>query len=366
METVVCATCGGDRTNVLFCKWGFNIVQCQNCGLCYVNPRTFNVESDAYFSGPYLASIEEGGSVKPAIEQTYSNVLTHLNTYLRPGRLLDVGCGMGHFMVQARRGGWNCQGVECSQFAASYARKRWDLRIHPVCDLSEARLPDNHFDACVLMGVAEHLPHPRNTLTQVFHLLKPGGMLHITAPNFSSFRALLEREDWSAIIPTGRLYYFTAESLGRILRAAGFERLVNLTPPSSLEAELEAIRRAGRAPLPEDLVNAVRQKCSAEDARRYIDTRGEGLVMCAIKPRSPYSPIQASLRFSDTMIPLEGKLVSSPGQSADDQRVYLIYEGRKHWVTSVDWLQRHSMTLDQTVQVNGEMLQSILSGAPLV
>src|ERR1700691_5904318 len=106
METVVCATCRGDRTNVLFCKWGFNIVQCQNCGLCYVNPRIFNVESDAYFNGPYLASVEEDGSLKPGIAQIYSNVLNHLNTYLRPGRLLDVGCGMGHFMVQARRGGW--------------------------------------------------------------------------------------------------------------------------------------------------------------------------------------------------------------------------------------------------------------------
>jgi hypothetical protein len=191
-------------------------------------------------------------------------------------------------------------------------------------------------------------------------------MLYITASNFSSFRALLEWEDWSAIIPTGRLYYFTADSLGRILRAAGFERIINLTPPASLETELEAIRRAGRAPLPDDLVNAVRQKCATEDARRYVDTRGEGLVMCAIKPRSLYSPLKASLRFTEPMIPLEGKLVSSAGQSADDQKVYLIYEGRKHWVTSVDWLQRHSMSLNQTVQVDGELLQSIWSGIPLV
>jgi SAM-dependent methyltransferase len=364
METVACAACGGKRTHVLFCKWGFNIVQCQNCGLCYVNPRSFNVESDDYFRGAYLASVEEGGSLKPAIAQIYSNVLDHLNAYLRPGRLLDVGCAMGHFMVQARQVGWNCQGVECSQYAANFARKRWDLHIWPVCDLREARLPDSHFDACVLIEAAEHLPHPRITLTQVFHFLKPGGMLYITTPNFASFRALLEREDWSAIIPTGRLSYFTEDSLGRILRAAGFERIVNLTSPGSLESDLETNRRAGRA-LSEDVVNAVRRKCAAEDAGRYVNTRGEGLVMCAIKPRSPYTPIQASLRFSGTMTPLEGKLVSSPGQSADAQKVYLIYEGRKHWVTSVDWLQRHSMTLDQTIQVNGEMLDTILSGVPL-
>ena len=143
---------------------------------------------------------------------------------------------MGHFMVQAQRGGWSCLGVECSQYAADYAKKRWDLRIRPVCKLSEARFPDNHFDACVLLEVAGHLPHPRNTFAQIFHLLKSGGMLYITAPNLSSFRALLEREDWSAIIPTGNLYYFTAESLGRMLRASGFECIINLTLPASHRA----------------------------------------------------------------------------------------------------------------------------------
>ena len=74
--------------------------------------------------------------------------------------------------------------------------------------------------------------------------------------------------------------------------------------------------------------------------------------MCAIKPRSLYSPLQASLRFPEALIPLEGKLVSSAGQERRCiVKVYLIYEGRKHWVTSVDWLRRHSMSLDQTVQV---------------
>lgn len=366
METVNCAECGGNRSTVLFSKWGFNIVQCQNCGLTYVNPRVVSIEADDYFRGPYLSSIENGdGTLKAEIEYIYSGIVRHLNSYLNPGRLLDVGCALGHFMAHASRHGWNCQGIECSQYAANYGRQRWDLRIRSLCDLRDARLPDNHFDACVMIEVLEHLPQPRITLAEVYRLLKPGGMLYVTVPNFGSFRSILERENWSAVIPTGHLYYFTGDSLTKMLRAVGFERLVNLTSPAVFDAQLEASRAAERLALKGDLIDSVRAQCATEDARKLLNARDEGLVMCAIKPRMRYSAIEATLRFPQFVPLQEGQLVSAPGETPEQQKVYLIHEGSKHWVTSVDWLVKHRMNLEQTVQVDSELLESILTGVPL-
>src|SRR3954454_17595495 len=213
MQSICCAICGEDKGDVLFYKWGYSIVKCRRCNLSYVNPRSFKQEADDYFRGPYLATIEENGSLKSGIHSLYSEIITNLHTSLAPGRLLDVGCAMGHFMAFAREYGWTVQGVECSPYAADYGLNRWGLPIHAHCDLRAAGLSHDYFDACVLIEVAEHLPDPRVTFTEVLRLLKPGGVLYITTPNFTSFRALFQRDNWQAVIPTGHLYYFTADSL---------------------------------------------------------------------------------------------------------------------------------------------------------
>src|SRR5262249_34587072 len=151
---------------------------------------------------------------------------------------------MGHFMAFAREQGWNVYGVECSRHAADYGYKRWGLGIQPVCDLREARLPDNHFDACVLIDVAAHLPYPRVALPEVFRLLKPGGMVYVTTRNFGSFRSLLLREEWPAVIPSAHLYYFADISLRKLLACIGFTEVLNLTPPADLDSELRLVQTA--------------------------------------------------------------------------------------------------------------------------
>src|SRR6202035_501111 len=114
MESINCAICDQDQTDVLFASRGFNIVKCRRCGLSYVNPRCFNPETDEYFEGPYLSVVQDGDALRADIESLYSEILRNLTTYLRPGRLLDVGCAMGHFMALARKAGWKVHGVECS------------------------------------------------------------------------------------------------------------------------------------------------------------------------------------------------------------------------------------------------------------
>ena len=100
-----------------------------------MNPRSFAMEHDDYFRGPYLSTIEENGRLRPGIEYLYGEITRNLSTYLQPGRLLDVGCAMGHFMVYARERGWDVRGVECSTYAARYGREKYGLQIDPVCDL---------------------------------------------------------------------------------------------------------------------------------------------------------------------------------------------------------------------------------------
>ncbi len=98
--------------------------------------------------------------------------LIFLNS-LKPGRILDVGCGLG-YLLSGLREGWEKYGIEVSRFAAQHAQA-WG-RIF-VGELHEAQFPDEHFDVVVMHHVIEHMEDPISTILEVRRILKPGGIL---------------------------------------------------------------------------------------------------------------------------------------------------------------------------------------------
>ena len=64
--------------------------------------------------------------------------------------------------------------------------ERWDTsRIDLVCDITAIPATDASFDAILCSEVLEHVPEPTHALDEFTRLLKPGGVLILTAP-FSS------------------------------------------------------------------------------------------------------------------------------------------------------------------------------------
>lgn len=62
----------------------------------------------------------------------------------------------------------------------------WDTsRIELVCDITAIPATDASFDAILCSEVLEHVPEPTHALDEFTRLLKPGGILILTAP-FSS------------------------------------------------------------------------------------------------------------------------------------------------------------------------------------
>ena len=358
-ERVACNICGSDQTRLVFQKWSFGIVQCVECGLVYVNPRAFRIEADDYFEGPYLSTIEKDGQLDAGIGTLYGEIVYNLNNRVALGKLLDVGCAMGHFLEFSRRYGWEVEGVECSPYAARYAAERFQVKVHPVCVLKDAHLPHNYYNSCVLVEVIEHLPDPRETMTEVWRLLEPGGLVYITTPNFACYRSLLLREDWHAVIPVGHLYYFDSDSLAKLLSSIGFAEVENLTGPGDYEADLRFAQTAGLLK-PSSCVTGLSLSPAG---------RAEGLIMCARKPwdsanQQAVSSEKVTRQAFKTSF--EGCLVRRPGETPEDHKVYFVENGRKRWVTTADWIVAKGMKWPSDVQlITAAELDAILPGPPL-
>lgn len=117
----------------------------------------------------------------------------------RGGRLLEVGCGHGLLLDEARAAGFEPLGLELSARAAAYARERLDL------DVREQTLASvggrDRFDAIVLADVLEHLDDPIAALDRCVDLLAPGGSLCVVTPDPASRTARVAGARWWGYLP---------------------------------------------------------------------------------------------------------------------------------------------------------------------
>ena len=98
--------------------------------------------------------------------------------------------------------------------------------------LASARLTVDSFDAVVMSHSLEHVSEPRADLARVRRLLRPGGLLLISVPNFASWQREMFGSEWFALDLPRHRTHFTPRSLAHALRGEGFE-LVSVRTTSS-------------------------------------------------------------------------------------------------------------------------------------
>lgn len=143
-----------------------------------------------------------------------------LSEDLKPGKILDVGCGDGGFLGLAKNAGWTGVGVDYDERVIARAAER-GVEAHSddlVAFLKKRRPAD--FDAAVLFDVLEHTPEPAELLDAVTPLLKKGGHLALTLPNAA--RPLpFKREEHD--YPPHHFTRWTPEAMRGFLERRGYE-----------------------------------------------------------------------------------------------------------------------------------------------
>lgn len=136
-----------------------------------------------------------------------------------PGRLLDVGCGNGVFLLRARAAGWEVMGLEPDPIAAAAVRQS-GLDVHAgtldtFCETAS-------FDVITASHVIEHVHNPQVFLSQIFELLRANGTIWLATPNAQSLGHHRFGRSWRGLEPPRHLTIFSAKALGAKLAEAGF------------------------------------------------------------------------------------------------------------------------------------------------
>lgn len=228
---VNCNMCGSVSAKPMFRAKGFDLVQCARCDLAYVaNPPDAEGLRKLYSAGEsdYHSELHDPDSV--ASRRMAAIAARHLKftrRFARKGRLVDVGCSSGEFLVLAHDAGFDCSGIEFSAESAVQARRRSGLSIERGTLQDTALLPGS-CDVLTLFDVIEHVPDPIADLARAFELITPGGWLILSTPNIDGLfprasRPLANRLDyWPHPEPPHHLFQFSQATLSRIVQRAGF------------------------------------------------------------------------------------------------------------------------------------------------
>jgi SAM-dependent methyltransferase len=264
-----CMLCGGtgqllhqhltDRMFGAPGKW--DVMRCTNrdCGLLWPNPfpesedlplayenyythgsvtslgnsvfhRVYRSLKRGYIAGQYGYGASAAGIFQRSVGQLlrlfpirrrYADEEARYLDRVKGGRVLDVGCGSGEWLVKMMQLGWECSGCDFDAAAIQLARERGvDARIG---SLEALDFPNNSFDAITLNHVIEHLPDPIATLMACERLLNPGGSLFVATPNAESLSHRIFGAQWRGLEPPRHLAIFTPRALTLAVEESGFE-----------------------------------------------------------------------------------------------------------------------------------------------
>jgi 2-polyprenyl-3-methyl-5-hydroxy-6-metoxy-1,4-benzoquinol methylase len=140
-----------------------------------------------------------------------------------PGhRLLDIGCGTGHFLHLMQRQGYQVKGIEIDAETRERASATFGLEVSSPDQMTFTETSASAYDTITLWHVLEHVQDPRTYLSWINHALQPDGVLVLALPNCSSKDAQHYSSHWAAYDVPRHLWHFRPVDIQRLAEEAGF------------------------------------------------------------------------------------------------------------------------------------------------
>jgi SAM-dependent methyltransferase len=195
-------------------------------------PRPSAVRIAELYNASYYESYTEGTGMAGGnfeASPTLRMRLQEVERRVGKGQLLDVGCGLGHFVKYAQDRGWSAAGLETSPWAASKGTQENGVVIHQ-CTLRDAPYKPGSLDVVHANHVVEHMLDPVAELKAARVLLRIGGLLVIDVPQELSWPLSDRLSHWlhpgvraaPTPAPTSHLSFFTPKGLAIAAQRAGF------------------------------------------------------------------------------------------------------------------------------------------------
>ncbi len=255
LEEVPCCLCDHDTLTQFMAQRhdGLQIVECKRCKLAFVNPRPKKealkkLYQPAYFNGSLFLSTRIGFPNEylnhdQQIHQ-YNLIIALIKEYvgnLGGKKILEIGCGSGKLIHRLKEQGAIVKGIEPVEKMAVHAWENYGLDVQSAY-FEDIQFQAETFDLIIALEVIEHVLNPKVFLTKCFDILKKGGFVLISTPNYHAGKSIGSR--WTGFQTSfEHLYYFSRESLKALSEKVGFQMAkINFTGLATRFRERKILR----------------------------------------------------------------------------------------------------------------------------
>ena len=222
-----CPVCHGELVESTSYRAPFALDKCVPCDLVYNRMRNVITHEDVdEFTYNFFDDI---GTHPLMFETDYERLLKSANVQSLQGfHVLDIGCGAGLFLKSLRARGIHVVGVEANDVLRQGLIKDG---IDCYASIDELRTSGTHLPLDIVYSShsLEHFIDPFKAVTDMYDVLKTGGVVSITVPCLNRMTYLFEKLTvksnaqcgWEIFLPV-HLTFFNKISLKRMMAKAGF------------------------------------------------------------------------------------------------------------------------------------------------
>jgi SAM-dependent methyltransferase len=222
-----CCACGSITDHDFrFRVNGCSILACRVCGTGCTDAQGFDPAlyyTEDYFSGGHADGYCDYIGSEEVLRREFARGVEFVRRWCRGGKLLEIGCAYGFFLMEARRH-FDVIGLELAAEAADHARRAGLHVLQGEAD-EQTLQQIGSVDVVVMLDVIEHLPDPRQTLALCARYINPGGIIVITTGDFGSLLARCVGKNWRLMTPPQHLWFFTREGMRRLSADVGLSTL---------------------------------------------------------------------------------------------------------------------------------------------
>ena len=181
-----------------------------------------------------------------ALRATFKRLLANLaRRGLTGGDLLDLGCGYGYLLDEARSFFDQRVGTDFSSQAAEIARATGaEVYIGGIEQLP----PERKFDCVVAIQVIEHVYEPLSFVRRIASHAKPGSHILLATPDIGGVLRKLMGRRWPSFKVPEHVLYFDYRTLSSLMVRAGLNDIRRLPYPHAFPLGLIAAKFGFKLP----------------------------------------------------------------------------------------------------------------------
>ena len=233
-----CTVCKDSQNIIVLRKDSLSLNRCLNCGTLFLDGYSDGFVPELYTYYDKYANFGKEDVFSTITSARCQDLLRWFSRFSVGREVLDVGCGLGQFVDVANSSGWIAEGLELSREAVDFACRQ-GLPVRELDFLSQEIRP-NSYDLVTLFEVIEHVPNPAEFLRRAGEVVRPGGLVYLTTPNFASVDRFLLGQNWE-IIHREHLTYFTPRTLLSLVKRASCFEILHFETRNISMAALQAL-----------------------------------------------------------------------------------------------------------------------------